>query len=102
MIPVWQPWPSFDRGPFANRLCHGWPQSRYQCGEVQEACPDRCQDPGRMGSHLAVLLLVKGCEVRGNVYRVAIEESVRRVLRLLHTTDQMNFRAAPLLTLPSI
>ncbi len=57
---------------------------------------------GQDGSYLAELLLSKGYEVHGIVRRVAIEDPVHRLWRILHIKDQINLHAASLESYPSI
>lgn len=57
---------------------------------------------GQDGSYLAELLLEKGYEVHGIVRRVAIEDPVHRMHRLLPFKDQLHLHAASLESYPSI
>jgi GDPmannose 4,6-dehydratase len=57
---------------------------------------------GQDGSYLSELLLKKGYEVHGVVRRVAIEDPVHRLHRILHLKDQIQFHAASLESFPSI
>src|SRR5919204_1019378 len=57
---------------------------------------------GQDGSYLAEFLLDKGYEVHGIVRRVAIEDPVHRLWRILHIKDQLHLHAASLESLPSI
>jgi GDPmannose 4,6-dehydratase len=57
---------------------------------------------GQDGSYLAELLLEKGYEVHGIVRRVAIEDPVHRLWRILHVKDKLHLHAASLESLPSI
>jgi GDPmannose 4,6-dehydratase len=57
---------------------------------------------GQDGSYLAELLLEKGYEVHGLVRRVAIEDPVHRLWRILHIKDDLHLHAASLESLPSI
>lgn len=57
---------------------------------------------GQDGSYLAELLLEKGYEVHGVVRRVAIEDPVHRLHRVLHLKDHIHFHAASLESFPSI
>lgn len=57
---------------------------------------------GQDGSYLAEFLLEKGYEVHGIVRRVAIEDPVHRLWRILHLKDKIHLHAASLESLPSI
>ncbi len=57
---------------------------------------------GQDGSYLAELLLDKGYEVHGIVRRVAIEDPVHRLWRLLHIKERLKLHAASLESFPSI
>lgn len=57
---------------------------------------------GQDGSCLAELLLEKGYEVYGAVRRVAIEDPVHRLQRILHLKDHIRFHAASLESFPRI
>ena len=57
---------------------------------------------GQDGSYLSELLLEKGYEVHGVVRRVAIEDPVHRLHRILHLKDHIRFHAASLESFPSI
>lgn len=57
---------------------------------------------GQDGSYLAELLLDKGYEVHGIVRRVAIEDPVHRLWRILHIKDRLHLHAASLESLASI
>ncbi len=57
---------------------------------------------GQDGSYLAELLLEKGYEVHGLVRRVAIEDPVHRLWRILHIKDTLRLHAASLESFPSI
>lgn len=57
---------------------------------------------GQDGSYLAELLLEKDYEVHGIVRRVAIEDPVHRLWRLLQFKDRLKLHAASLESLPSI
>ena len=57
---------------------------------------------GQDGSYLAELLLEKGYDVHGIVRRVAIEDPVHRLWRILHIKDQLTLHAASLESFPSI
>jgi GDPmannose 4,6-dehydratase len=57
---------------------------------------------GQDGSYLSELLLEKGYEVHGVVRRVAIEDPVHRLQRVLHLKDHIQFHAASLESFPSI
>jgi len=57
---------------------------------------------GQDGSYLAELLLNKGYEVHGLVRRVAIEDPVHRLWRILHLKERITLHAASLESLPSI
>lgn len=57
---------------------------------------------GQDGSYLAELLLEKGYEVHGIVRRVAIEDPVHRLWRIIHIKDRLHLHPASLESLPSI
>ena len=57
---------------------------------------------GQDGSYLAELLLEKGYEVHGLVRRVAIEDPVHRLWRILPIKDRLHLHAASLESYPSI
>ncbi len=57
---------------------------------------------GQDGSYLAEFLLEKGYEVHGIVRRVAIEDPVHRLWRILPIKDKIHLHAASLESLPSI
>jgi GDPmannose 4,6-dehydratase len=57
---------------------------------------------GQDGSYLAEFLLQKGYEVHGIVRRVAIEDPVHRLWRILPVKDKIHLHAASLESLPSI
>ena len=57
---------------------------------------------GQDGSYLAELLLDKGYEVHGIVRRVAIEDPVHRLWRILHIKERLKLHAASLESFPSI
>ena len=57
---------------------------------------------GQDGSYLAELLLAKGYEVHGIVRRVAIEDPVHRLFRILSVKDRLHLHAASLESLPSL
>ncbi len=57
---------------------------------------------GQDGSYLAELLLDKGYEVHGIDRRVAIEDPVHRLWRLLHIKERLKLHAASLESFPSI
>ncbi len=57
---------------------------------------------GQDGSYLAEWLLDQGYEVHGLVRRVAIEDPVHRLWRILHIKDRLHLHAATLESLPSI
>jgi GDPmannose 4,6-dehydratase len=57
---------------------------------------------GQDGSYLAELLLEKGYEVHGIVRRVAIEDPVHRLWRILPFKDRLHLHAASLESFPSI
>lgn len=57
---------------------------------------------GQDGSYLAELLLEKGYEVHGIVRRVAIEDPVHRLWRILEIKDRLKLHAASLESYPSI
>jgi GDPmannose 4,6-dehydratase len=57
---------------------------------------------GQDGSYLAEFLLEKGYEVHGIVRRVAIEDPVHRLWRILPVKDTIHLHAASLESLPSI
>ena len=57
---------------------------------------------GQDGSYLAEFLLSKGYEVHGIVRRVAIEDPVHRLFRILSVKDQLHLHAASLESLPSL
>jgi GDPmannose 4,6-dehydratase len=57
---------------------------------------------GQDGSYLAEFLLEKGYEVHGIVRRVAIEDPVHRLWRILPVKDNIHLHAASLESLPSI
>lgn len=57
---------------------------------------------GQDGSYLAELLLAEGYEVHGIVRRVAMEDPMHRLLRILHLKDNLHLHAASLESLPSI
>jgi GDPmannose 4,6-dehydratase len=57
---------------------------------------------GQDGSYLAELLLDKGYEVHGMVRRVAIEDPVHRMSRILHLRDRVTLHAASLESYPSL
>lgn len=57
---------------------------------------------GQDGSYLAELLLENGYEVHGIVRRVAIEDPVHRLWRILHCKDRLHLHAASLESYPSI
>jgi len=57
---------------------------------------------GQDGSYLAELLLKKGYEVHGIIRRVAIEDPVHRLWRILHLRDGLHLHAASFESLLSI
>ena len=57
---------------------------------------------GQDGSYLAEFLLAKGYEVHGIVRRVAIEDPVHRLFRILSVKDRLHLHAASLESLPSL
>jgi len=57
---------------------------------------------GQDGSYLAELLIEKGYEVHGIVRRVAIEDPVHRLWRILDVKDRVTLHAASLESFPSI
>ena len=57
---------------------------------------------GQDGSYLAEFLLSKGYEVHGIVRRVAIEDPVHRLFRILSVKDRLHLHAASLESLPSL
>jgi GDPmannose 4,6-dehydratase len=57
---------------------------------------------GQDGSYLAEFLLSKGYEVHGIVRRVAIEDPVHRLFRILPVKDRLHLHAASLESLPSL
>jgi GDPmannose 4,6-dehydratase len=57
---------------------------------------------GQDGSYLAEFLLSKGYEVHGIVRRVAIEDPVHRLFRILSVKDHLHLHAASLESLPSL
>ena len=57
---------------------------------------------GQDGSYLAELLLKKGYEVHGIVRRVALENELARITRLIHIRDKITLHAASLESYPSI
>lgn len=57
---------------------------------------------GQDGSYLAELLIEKGYEVHGIVRRVAMEDPVHRLWRILDVKDRVKLHAASLESFPSI
>ncbi len=57
---------------------------------------------GQDGSYLAEFLLEQGYEVHGMVRRVAIEDPVHRLWRILHIKERLHLHAASLESFPSI
>jgi GDPmannose 4,6-dehydratase len=57
---------------------------------------------GQDGSYLAELLIEKGYELHGIVRRVAIEDPVHRLWRILDVKDRVKLHAASLESFPSI
>ena len=57
---------------------------------------------GQDGSYLAELLLEKGYEVHGIIRRIALEDSERRLWRILPIKDHLHLHVASLENLPSI
>ena len=57
---------------------------------------------GQDGSYLAEFLLQKGYEVHGIVRRVAIEDPIHRLWRIIHIKDRLHLHPASLESLPSL